>query len=102
MEPAGTADPLSGSGIANAIINGNVAAKVAIKALESQNYTEEFLTEYETIWKKTINYRIIDRNYLLQRIALATETHPGVLLLARALHPSVPITTTTWRSRERD
>lgn len=77
-DAAGTADPISGSGIANAIANGKIAAKVAIEALESKRLTEDFLIRYENAWKKTPNYRNIQRSYLLQRLALTAGINAGI------------------------
>lgn len=77
-DAAGTADPLSGSGIANAIANSKVAARVAIESLESKKQIGDFLVRYENIWKETSNYKNIQRNYLLQRIALTAGVNAGI------------------------
>jgi digeranylgeranylglycerophospholipid reductase len=69
-DAAGTAEPFSGSGIANAIANGKVAAKVAIEALESKRLSGDFLARYEDAWINTPNYENILRFHFLQRIAL--------------------------------
>ena len=79
-DAAGTADPLSGSGIANAVANGEVAAKVAIEALESKKLTADFLTRYENVWYKTPHYKRIQISYLLQRIALKAGVNSGIFL----------------------
>jgi flavin-dependent dehydrogenase len=79
-DAAGTADPIDGGGIFNALVNGEVAGKVAVEALEAENVTAEFLSIYEDIWKKTENYRLLQRNYLLRRMALEANVNIGVFL----------------------
>jgi digeranylgeranylglycerophospholipid reductase len=69
-DAAGTAEPFSGSGIANAIANAKVAAKVAIEALASKRLSGDFLARYDDAWMNTPNYETILRYHFLQRIAL--------------------------------
>jgi len=77
-DAAGTADPFSGSGIANAIANAKVAAKVAIEALESKRLTGDFLARYENAWMNTPNYEKILRFHFLQRIALTAGINAAI------------------------
>ena len=69
-DAAGTAVPFSGSGIANAIANGKIAAKVAIEALKSKRLSGDFFARYEDAWMNTPNYENILRFHFLQKIAL--------------------------------
>ncbi|MEW6685959.1 MAG: NAD(P)/FAD-dependent oxidoreductase [Candidatus Edwardsbacteria bacterium] len=46
-------DPLSGAGIANALISGEMAGKVAIEALRKKNTSKNVLSKYEKGWRKT-------------------------------------------------
>jgi digeranylgeranylglycerophospholipid reductase len=71
-DAAGTADPLTGAGISNAIINAKIAAEVAIKALEARKPTADLLASYESKWKETSNYKNILSSCRFQRIALKT------------------------------
>jgi len=45
-------NPLTGGGIHTACISGAIAGKIATKAVEEENYSEKFLSEYERLWKK--------------------------------------------------
>lgn len=79
-DAAGTADPIDGGGIFNATVSGEVAGKVAVEALEAGNVTADFLARYEDLWKKTENYRLFQRSYLLQRLALKADVNIGIFL----------------------
>jgi digeranylgeranylglycerophospholipid reductase len=79
-DAAGTADPLTGAGISNAIINANIAAEVVIKALEAKKMTADSLAEYESRWKGTATYRNIENNCRFQRIALETGMNSAFFL----------------------
>jgi len=79
-DAAGTADPVDGGGIFNAIVSGEVAAKVAVEALKAGNVTANFLASYDDLWKKTENYRLFHRSYVLQRLALETGVNIGIFL----------------------
>jgi len=47
-------DPVSGGGIVNAMIAGNIAGEVAGKAIKVGNASRSFLIEYEKRWSKRI------------------------------------------------
>lgn len=79
-DAAGTTEPISGSGIANAIVNGKIAAKIAIEALDSNNLTANYLVRYENDWRKTLNYENSVRYYFLQKIALRAGINPAIYL----------------------
>jgi digeranylgeranylglycerophospholipid reductase len=79
-DAAGTADPIDGGGIFNALVSGKLAGKVAVEALEAENVNAEFLSIYEDAWKKTENYNLLQRNYFLRRMALKANVNIGVFL----------------------
>lgn len=79
-DAAGTADPIDGGGICNAIVSGNVASNVALEALENKKLTVDFLANYEVLWKRTENYRRFQRSYGYQQLALRTGVSLGTFL----------------------
>lgn len=79
-DAAGTADPIDGGGICNAAASGKVAAEIAIKALETENPTADFLANYENHWKKTDNYKRFLRSFDYQQLALLSGTNLGTFL----------------------
>lgn len=79
-DAAGTADPITGSGISNAIVNAKTAAEVAVKALENKQTTADLLAEYEKKWKKTLEYQRIISKYALQKLALKIGINPAISL----------------------
>jgi digeranylgeranylglycerophospholipid reductase len=79
-DAAGTADPIDGGGICNAIVSGKVAAKVSIEALEDKNTTSDFLASYDSLWKRTENYKKFQRSYGYQQLALKTGANLGAFL----------------------
>lgn len=44
-------DPFSGAGIINAMKSGRYAGKVAFEAIENQDYSKDFLSKYDELWK---------------------------------------------------
>ncbi len=79
-DAAGTADPVDGGGIFNAIVSGELAGRVAVDGLEVGDFSADFLGKYEDLWKKTENFRSFQRSYLLQRLALRFDTNIGLFL----------------------
>ena len=69
-DAAGMVDPISGGGIAHAIEGGKIAGEVCVKALEENDFSENFLSLYDKLWRKTKNYRDITTRYLLSNIFL--------------------------------
>ncbi len=67
-DAARLADPLTGGGIAAAIISGHLAGETAIEALEAGDFSEKFLKKYEKrVWQELgVDYKIslIIREYL--------------------------------------
>lgn len=44
-------NPLTGGGIHTACISGSIAGKIATKAIEKEDYSEKFLSEYQKLWR---------------------------------------------------
>jgi len=84
-DAAGTADPLTGAGISNAIINAKIAANVAIRALSEKKTNEESLSEYESKWKETSNYLSLVNSHRLQKVALESGINYGFFVKMMAL-----------------
>lgn len=79
-DAAGTADPITGKGISNAIVNAKIAAEVAAKALEDRRITADLLAEYEKNWRETLEYQGIKSKYALQQLALKIGINPAISL----------------------
>ena len=58
-------DPLTGGGIANAMISGMHAGRTAAEAIEEGNTAEEFLARYQGRWKADL-WRTLERNYYVK------------------------------------
>ena len=56
-------DPLTGGGVSNACIAGQVAAKVAKEAHEAGDFSKEFFQRYEEGWRAKIEDQLF-RNYI--------------------------------------
>ena len=69
-DAAGMVDPVSGGGIALAINGGKLAGKVCVKALEEEDFSSSFLSQYQSLWHKTRDYSLIYVKYLLSNIFL--------------------------------
>ncbi len=44
-------NPLTGGGIHTACTSGSIAGKIATKAIEEEDYSEKFLSEYQRLWR---------------------------------------------------
>ncbi len=62
-DAARTVDPLTGGGVANACIAGQVAAQVAKEAHEAGDFSKEFFQRYEKGWRAKIEDQLF-RNYI--------------------------------------
>ena len=60
-DAAGMVYPFFGAGIENAIVAGEIAGKVAVMALEENDFSKLFLSAYKKEWEKTDNYALIRR-----------------------------------------
>ena len=78
-DAAGTADPITGGGISNAIENGKVAAKIVLNSL-SKNISKASLFEYNEKWQQSPTFMRLQKNYQLQKITLNQNIIPGFLL----------------------
>lgn len=65
-DAARQADPLTGGGIANAMLAGRLAAEVAAKAVEEGDVSADTLLEYEKRWQENRG-RKMERNHRLKR-----------------------------------
>lgn len=66
-DAASLIDPLSGEGVGNAMISGRIAAKIAIEALQKNDFSENFLKKYDQVLWETIGPEI-KANYKVQRL----------------------------------
>ncbi len=48
-DAASLIDPFTGEGVGNAVVSGLVASRIAKKAVDANNFSAEFLSEYDTI-----------------------------------------------------
>jgi digeranylgeranylglycerophospholipid reductase len=78
-DAARQADPLTGGGIANAMIAGQLAAEVAVNAVEQGNASSEILAEYQRLWTEARG-RKMERNARLKgRFSAAERSSQGFL-----------------------
>ncbi len=78
-DAARQADPLTGGGIANAMIAGRLAAEVAAEAMEAGDASGGFLGEYKRRWRAARG-RKMEQNYRLKmRFSAAERTSRGFL-----------------------
>jgi digeranylgeranylglycerophospholipid reductase len=65
-DAAGHAHPITGAGILNAVIGGEIAGRIATEAIAKGNL--QYLEDYETEWRKTfgksLSYGALKRNFL--------------------------------------
>jgi digeranylgeranylglycerophospholipid reductase len=69
-DAAGMVDPFFGAGIENAIIAGEIAGRVAISALEENDFSKQFLSAYKKQWEKTGNYALMKRQSTMSKFLL--------------------------------
>jgi len=72
-DAAGMVDPLTGAGIAHAIVGGRLAGQVACEALQEGDFSADFLSRYESRWHTTSRYRRIRLQAVLTRTFLAAS-----------------------------
>ncbi len=76
-DAARQADPLTGGGIANAMVAGQLAAEVAGRAVEDGDTSAAFLSEYQSRWHEARGHKM-ERNYRLKRrFGVAQRTSRG-------------------------
>ncbi len=83
-DAARQADPLTGGGIANAMVAGRLAAEVAAEAVEAGDTSTGFLKEYERRWREARG-RKMERNYHLKKRFPAAERSSRAFLRAFAV-----------------
>lgn len=59
-------DPLTGGGIVNAMLAGQLAAQVAVEAIAAGDTSAGFLGRYEEGWRRSVG-RKMERNYRLRQ-----------------------------------
>lgn len=69
-DAAGMVDSMTGAGIANGIIAGSVAAEVINQALTQENFSTEFMCQYQQRWEATDHYRSLLIQHRLTRLFL--------------------------------
>lgn len=69
-DAAGMVDPITGGGIHHAINGGKVAGKICAIALEKEDFSTEFLSQYQNLWHKTKDYSNIYGKLLLSNAFL--------------------------------
>jgi digeranylgeranylglycerophospholipid reductase len=62
-------DPITGGGLTHCLEAGKIAGEVITKAIKTQDFSQEFLSEYETRWKEAFGQKI-KRNYLVKELLL--------------------------------
>ena len=62
-------DPITGGGLTHCLEGGKIAGEVIGKAVKAQDFSKEFLSEYETRWKEAFGKKI-KRNYMVKEIML--------------------------------
>jgi digeranylgeranylglycerophospholipid reductase len=62
-------DPLTGGGLTHCLEGGKIAGEVIGKAVKQKDFSQEFLSEYETRWKEAFGQKI-KRNYLFKELLL--------------------------------
>jgi len=65
-------DPITGGGLTHCLEVGKIAGEVIGKAVKEKDFSEEFLSEYETLWKEAIS-RKMKRNYMVKEIIYEME-----------------------------
>lgn len=60
-------DPITGGGLTHCLEIGKIAGQVIGKAVKQQDFTEDFLSEYESLWRETIGKKL-KRNYMVKEI----------------------------------
>jgi len=69
-DAAGMVYPFFGAGIENAIVAGEIAGRVAVRALEENDFSKLFLSVYKKQWEKTSNYALMKRQSIMSKFLL--------------------------------
>jgi len=65
-------DPITGGGLTHCLEGGKIAGETIGKAIDSQDFSKECLSEYEALWKEAFGKKI-KRNYMVKEILLDME-----------------------------
>jgi digeranylgeranylglycerophospholipid reductase len=65
-------DPITGGGLTHCLEGGKIAGEIIGKAVRKKNFSQEFLSEYETRCKEGFGQKI-KRNYIVKEILLDME-----------------------------
>ena len=79
-DAAGMVYPFFGAGIENAIVAGEIAGRVAISALEENDFSKQFLSVYKKQWEKTGNYALMKRQSLMSKFLLPLSNLDAYIL----------------------
>ena len=69
-DAAGMVEPMTEAGIANGVIAGGIAADVIHRALGQENFTAEFMGQYQQRWQATDRYKILLLQHRLTQLFL--------------------------------
>lgn len=69
-DAAGMVEPMTEAGIANGVIAGGIAADVIHQALTQENFSAEFMSQYQQRYKATDRYKILWFQHRLTRFFL--------------------------------
>jgi geranylgeranyl reductase family protein len=79
-DAAGMVYPFFGAGIENAIVAGEIAGKVAVRALEENDFSQLFLSAYKRQWEKTGNYALMKRQSTMSKFLLPLSNLDAYIL----------------------
>ena len=79
-DAAGMVYPFFGAGIENAIVAGEIAGRVAISALEENDFSKQFLSVYKKQWEKTSNYALMKRQSIMSKFLLPLSNLDAYIL----------------------
>jgi digeranylgeranylglycerophospholipid reductase len=65
-------DPITGGGVTCCLHGGKIAGETIGMAIERQQFDQETLSAYETVWKETFGKKL-KRNYLVKEIVLGFD-----------------------------
>jgi geranylgeranyl reductase family protein len=79
-DAAGMVYPFFGAGIESAIVAGEIAGRVAISALEENDFSKQFLSVYKKEWEKTGNYALMKRQSTMSKFLLPLSNLDAYIL----------------------
>ncbi len=109
-DAAGFINPLSGEGIYYAMASGKIAADVISEALEKDDTREEFLSKYQTVWKKDFGkdinliLKVVKRGsveYTERVIDIASKDHKLTDLMMGVIAGELSVQEYKWKIGKR-